>query len=285
MEEIKTHAPIARSRGRAAYKLLIAASFFLYIVLTTSKNLYVAEKTTLQATGSFGSFTDLAMTMEYYFYVYAVTQLLLVFFIKRINIKWFLTVTVAASAVLTVLMSFTTLVVHHYIIYSVNGFLQGGIWGFLLKILSMHLPAKYLAPANQIMSAGPASAGALSYAVAAIFGSNWRLPFLLLGIILLGAVLLYFFAVSLAARFPHEKLYPATASEGGKTSDESKNDFIGLNTRRRVVIFYAVSVLLSVIFTSLYFMVNNNLDIFLKQVFSMTDGKAKLLTIVAPLRQ
>lgn len=68
-----------KSRSHA-YALLIFASFFLYIVLTGAKNLYVAEKTTLQQLGTFGSFTDLAATMEYYFYAYAAMQILLAFF-------------------------------------------------------------------------------------------------------------------------------------------------------------------------------------------------------------
>ena len=87
MEELQN-----KKRNRA-YKFLIFATFFLYIILTGSKNLYVAEKTTLQSLGTFGSFTDLAATMEYYFYAYAVMQILLVFFMKKINVKWFLTIT------------------------------------------------------------------------------------------------------------------------------------------------------------------------------------------------
>ena len=91
------------------------ASFFLYIVLTGAKNLYTAEKTTLATV--FGHLdnplTALAATMEYYFYAYALTQVALVFVMKKINIKWFLTATVGVSAVLTVLMAWTNTIYEH----------------------------------------------------------------------------------------------------------------------------------------------------------------------------
>ena len=76
-------------RRNRAYILLIVSSIFLYIALTGSKNLYTAEKTTLYELGIFGNLTDLASTMEYYFYTYAAMQVALIFFVKKINIKWF----------------------------------------------------------------------------------------------------------------------------------------------------------------------------------------------------
>ena len=121
------------TKGRSfAYGLLIFASVFLYVILTGSKNLYTAEKTTLYGLGTFGNLTDLASTMEYYFYTYAAMQIALIFFVKKINIKWFLTVTIALSAVMTVIVPFTNEIGQHYILFSINGVLQAGIWGCLL---------------------------------------------------------------------------------------------------------------------------------------------------------
>ena len=66
--------------------LFALSSFFLYIILTGAKNLYVAEKTTLNTLG-FGSLTELAMTMEYYFYAYAAMQIILILSEQKI-VKW-----------------------------------------------------------------------------------------------------------------------------------------------------------------------------------------------------
>ena len=104
-----------------AYGLLIFASIFLYVILTGSKNLYTAEKTTLYGLGTFGNLTDLASTMEYYFYTYAAMQIALIFFVKKMNIKWFLTLTVGASAALTLIIPFTNEIAQHYVIFAING--------------------------------------------------------------------------------------------------------------------------------------------------------------------
>ncbi len=275
-----------QSRRSFAYYLLIFASIFLYVALTTSKNLYTAEQTTLLDLGIFGNRTDLASTMEYYFYTYAAMQIMLVFFVKKINIKWFLTLTLGASAILTVLVAFTGSINEHYVIFSVLGILQAGIWGCLLNMLSVYLPSRLLPLANQIMTAGPAIAGALGYATAAAFGDDWKAPFFVLGIIVFAAVVLYFFAITFMSKFPREPETVRIVSEDGtekSVSVDDDNDFIHLDNKRRVGYFYAFSILMGFLFTSLYFMVNNNLSMYLKDVGHYSNDVSKWLTVLAPI--
>ena len=273
-------------KRKIAYFMLIFSSIFLYVTLTGAKQLYTAEKTTLYATGIFGNLTDLASTMEYYFYTYAAMQIFLVFFVKKINIKWFLTATLGISAVLIALVPLTTGITQHYVLFSVNGVLQAGIWGCMLKVLSKHLPSRLLPTANQIMSAGPAIAGALSYVVAAAFGEDWKTPFLVMGIVVFLSVVLYCVSVSAMERFPREiETHHVVRSDGteAEVADDDDNDFIHLVTKRRVIVFYAVSIILGFLLTSIYFAMSNNLDVYLKEIGGFSNGKAKLLTIFAPI--
>ena len=265
-----------------AYSLLIFATFFLYIILTGAKNLYVAEKTTLQSLGTFGSFTDLAATMEYYFYAYAVMQVLLVFFMKNLNVKWFLTVTLSISAFITIFMAFTDTILSHWILYTVNGALQAGVWGCSLKILAQYLPQKRLSTATKLMSSGPAVAGIVSYGVAAIFGDDWTTPFIFLGVLLLLSIALFFLSVTNVSRFPRE-MVDQYSENTEKNKSESNNDFIGLNSKKRKAVFYVVSVLLGLGVTSLFFAMNNTLDIFLKQIGGFDNTTSKWITVLAPL--
>ena len=274
-----------KSRSHA-YALLIFASFFLYIVLTGAKNLYVAEKTTLQQLGTFGSFTDLAATMEYYFYAYAVMQILLVFFMHRLNIKYFLTITLVLSAVITILMAFTDTIISHWVLYTVNGAMQAGVWGCSLQVLGKYLPRKELSIANTLMTSGPAVAGVVSYGFAAAFGDNWRLPFIILGILLLFAVGLYFLSVSHVQRFPRVVETHHVIREDGTeedVSDEDENDFIHLDNKKRKIVFYVLSVVMGLAVTGLFFTINNTLDIFLKQIGGFDNTTAKWITVVAPV--
>lgn len=280
MEELQ------QKKRQRAYALLIFATFFLYIVLTGAKNLYVAEKTTLQELGSFGSFTDLAATMEYYFYAYAAMQILLALFMHHLNIKWFLTITLSISAIISILMAFTDTIISHWVLYTINGAMQAGIWSCSLQILGKYLPRKELSIGNTLMSSGPAVAGVVSYGFAAAFGDNWKLPFIVLGILLLLAVILYYFSVSHVQRFPRVvKTLHVIREDGSEedVSDEDENDFIHLDNTKRKIVFYVLSVVMGIAVTGLFFAINNTLDIFLKQIGNFDNTQAKWITILAPI--
>ena len=272
-----------------AYLLLIFSSFLLYIVLTGAKNLYTAEKTTFYTLGTFGNLTDLAATMEYYFYTYAAAQVALVFLIKFLNLKWYLTLSLGASALITFAMAFTGRITEHSILYALCGFLQAGVWGGTIKVLGQYLPARLLPLGNQLMASGPAVAGAVAYGAASLFGENWRIPFLLFGILLLLCVLLFFFSVTWVSRIPPETHTRQVVGKDGETvtvtetEEEEDDDFIHLKNRKRVIWFYVLSVICGVALTGTYFAVNNNLDVFLKEIGGYSNDTAKLLTIIAPL--
>ena len=273
---------LSESRKNVSYVLFIIASFFLYIILTGSKNLYVAEKTTLNTLG-FGSLTELALTMEYYFYAYALTQVVLIFFIKKINVKWFLTVTVSASALLTVYVAFSQSLVEHYVIYIANGFLQAGIWSCLFKLFGEYLPMRFLPFANKLMASGPAVAGIISYGFAAAFGDEWRTPFATLGVILLLAVVAYFVTESRVYRIQKGDVKQRLSSTNEVTADEEDNDFIHLDSKLRILVFYVVSSVMSFLVTSLFFMLNNNIDVFFMEIGGFSNDVSKLLTILVPI--
>ena len=273
-------------KRNAVYKLLIFASFFLYIILTSSKNIYVAEKLTLEATGKFGSFTDLASTMEYYFYTYAATQIILCFFMKKLNIKWFLTVSLGISGILTIVVAFTKNIEQQWIIYAINGIAQAGIWGCVLKVLGQFLPEKMLPTANKLMTSGPAVAGVIAYGVSAGFGDKWHIPFILLGGVLLCAVVLYFISVTIVSKYPREiKTQHVINSDGSEEDllESDKNDFIHLNSKKRIILFYVISIIMGLVVTALFFSLNNVLDIYLKQIGGFSETTSKLLTVIAPV--
>ncbi len=266
-------------RSARIYSLLIFATFFMYVVLTGAKNIYVAEKTTLAATGIFGSFTDLAATMEYYFYSYAVTQILLVFFIKKLNIKWYLSATIGLSALLTMLVGATNTINEQWMIFIVNGALQAGVWSCSMKVLTKYLPGDRLPGANKLMSCGPAVATAVSYSVAALFGENWRLPFVILGGLLLSAVALFFVSVTLVSRIELES--PSLARE--QESEAEEHDSLHITNKKRVLLFYAVSASVGFLVTAIFFFIYNNIDLYLKDIGGFDNTTAKLITVLAPL--
>ena len=269
-----------------AYFFLIFSSVFLYVILVLSRNIYIAEKTTLFSLGTFGNLTELASVNQYFFWTYAIMQVLLVFFVDKVNTKWFFSVTLTLSGILTVYVAFTNTIIEHYVIFAIMGLLQAGIWGGLIKILSQYLPARLLPVANQYLTMGTAAGSAFAYGVAAAFGNNWRAPFLLVGILVIFGVVLYFASITIVAKYPRDiEMHHVVYADGSEAdvSDEEGNDFIHLNSKGRVIGFFVMSILLSVFLTASYFMLSNNLDIYLKEIGNCSNETAKLLTILAPL--
>ncbi|MBR1983117.1 MAG: MFS transporter [Clostridia bacterium] len=263
------------------YYFLIISSFFTYVALTTSKSIYTANKTTLYSLGIFGNLTDLATTFEYYFYTYAIMQLFLAFFMKKINVKWFLCITVGISAILTSLMAFTNTITQHYLIYTVNGILQAGVWGCLFKNLSKYLPQKFLGIGNGVMSAGPTTSYALSYVITALFDENWRTPFMLMGIVLFVAVVVYFISVTIISKL--DRSWVTKQNYNTQSLKTEENPLIKFSSKKGVITFYVLTPIIGFIITSVYFMLSTNVDFFLKEVGGFTNSQSKSLTIIATI--
>ena len=95
---------VAEEKDRVKYgKILVWASFFFYVLMMGSKNVFTAEIVTLQ--GVFGtSKTDTSLAMTYYFITYAIAQVVLSTLMGKLNLRIYLTVTGVLSALVTVLL-------------------------------------------------------------------------------------------------------------------------------------------------------------------------------------
>lgn len=261
------------------YWLLIISVFLLYTLLSGATNLYNAEKTSMIEEGF--SQTDIFSTMEYYFYTFAITQIFLVFVIKKINIKWFLTITIALSSILLILMSLTNTVIEQWIIYILSGALQAGIWGCSLKTLSLYLPTKLLTKANMLMSSAPAIAGIIAFATATLFGDNWRLPFVVLGFLVFLCVVFFFVACSMVKKYPRD--LTLNSSDNVKKTQNKQDDFININSKKKIILLYVFSILFAFLITSLFYAVNNTFDLFVKQVGNFDNTKSKAFNIISQI--
>lgn len=275
----------AQKRNRA-YWLLIISSFLLYVVMTGAKNVYTAEMSLIEKFFGVDKAT-VSSTMQYYFYTYAGMQLLLVPFMKKLNIKWYLAITIGISAAISILVGLTTQLWQITVLYTVNGIFQAGIWGCLVKLFATYLPKRLLAKSNTILTMGIAIASVLSYLCAAIFVNNWQMPFMILGFLLLGCIIFFFLSVNYVKKFPKEiePTHHVVHSDGTEEDvlDEADNDFIHLNTPKRQVVFYAISLLVSFLCSALYFMGMNWMPNMLQEVFSVPQNVSLYITILAPI--
>ena len=157
-------------KAKKAQSFLIFSAFFLYILFIGVKNVYTAEIELIKTVFGIDKPTA-SMTTTYYFCTYGVTQVLLFFFMRKFNVKIFLTVSLGIAALLmfSVGLCPENSIVPIYVIYAIGGVFQAGLWAGIIGILSTHLPGEKLAFANKIMAIGLPVAGGISYGFSSIF--------------------------------------------------------------------------------------------------------------------
>lgn len=261
-------------------KFLIWAGFFMYVLMMGSKNVYTAEVAAIQlAFGKSKAETSLAMT--YYFITYAIGQLAIAPLFSKINIKIYLTVTAGLSSLLTVLIGFAPSMGLLYVLCTVNGALQAGIYSGVMAIISKYAPAKLLPYANRVMSAGGAIYGVLSYGLPAIFVGFgfWNVPFILLGIIFAVSVVVFFISAQNMKKYPPE----ISENKGKIISKENVPMYINVSTTSKKVKYFVVMALLSLFGNFMHGLLQQWLPSLLHEKFGMDLSYSILITLLVPL--
>ena len=261
-------------------KFLIWAGFFMYVLMMGSKNVYTAEVAAIQlAFGKSKAETSLAMT--YYFITYAIGQLAIAPLFSKINIKIYLTVTAGLSSLLTVLIGFAPSMGLLYVLCTVNGALQAGIYSGVMAIISKYAPAVLLAYANRVMSAGGAIYGVLSYGVPAIFVGFglWNVPFILLGVVFAVSVVVFFISAQNMKKYPPE----ISENKGKIISKENVPMYINVSTTSKKVKYFVLMALLSLFGNFMHGILQQWLPSLLHEKFGMDLSYSILITLLVPL--
>lgn len=260
-------------------KAFILASFFVYILMMGSKNIFTAELVTL--TGVFeATKAETSLAMTYYFITYATGQLILSFLMKRINLRLYLSVTAALSAVLTILLGISPTLKVIYALCAANGILQAGIFSGCMAALSRYLPVTLLTYSNRLMTVGTACWGVLSYGIPPLFVGKglWNLPFFLLGGLFLVAAILFFITFGRIRQYPpREEESPAPAERG------SYKPYFKLGTRRRMARYLGAVLAVVILNESMQYMIMNWIPNMLYDVFGISESYSILITLIVPV--
>ena len=261
-------------------KFLIWTGFLVYVLMMGSKNVYTAEVAAIQlAFGTGKAQTSLAMT--YYFIAYAIGQLVLAPLFSKTNLKVFISLTAGVSSVLTVLIGFMPSMTMLYVLCTINGALQAGIYSGVMAIISKYAPTKLLPYANRVMSAGGAIYGILSYGVPAIFVGFglWNVPFILLGIVFGIIVIIFFIAAERMKKYP-----PEIDWQNGKCkSVENEPMYINVSTRSKKIRYFVLMALLSLFGNFMHGLLQQWVPSLLHEKFGMDLSYSILITLLVPL--
>ena len=262
---------------------LIASCFLLYTAMMAAKGVFLAEIAYLMEVFSVDKATA-SLANTYYFVAYAGVQVLLFFIVKRINLQKFLKITVPIAAVATVFMGFSREISDMYVLFAVCGVFQAGIYCGCNATLTKYLPSRFLSRANSVMNLGYAAGTVVAYvfSAACVRFTLWRVPFFVMGGLLLLAVAFFGICVAGAHKIKAFDEYETEESKGAETSLLEERPFITLEKKGSKALFYAVDLLLVFFITCLYYAINNWISTLLVDVYKMDQDVSIYITILAP---
>ncbi len=267
-------------QNKRHYIFLIFASVLVWVIMMGSKNIYTAEY--IEIGRLFGvSKPQASLAMTFYFITYGLMQIFLFFILDKIDVKWYMLISVGLSGIVTVFVALALNVWSLWWILAINGILQAGIWGMCTGVLNKFLPVNMKATANMLMNIGTAIAGIISYGSASLFVSFKRIdsPFTFFGVLLFISAFIFFIAVKNC-----EKLKAQT--ENTNTSASVKNltpTPFALKTSRSKNMFFIITFLLSFLVHCVFYGTINWLPSLMQENFGISENTAILISVLAPL--
>lgn len=266
---------------KKSYYFLIFACCLVWTIMMGSKNIYTAEYIEISRLFNVDK-PQASLAMTFYFITYSAMQVGLFFCMEKVNVKWFMLISVFLSGIVTVIIALAMELWQLWWILAINGILQAGIWGMCTFLLNKYLPISLKATANMLMNIGMAVAGIISYGSASLFISFKRIdsPFVFFGIILSISAILLFIAVQKCEKLKQQK--ELSIDSFAQISQIPKTPFT-LKTSKSRAIFYVVSFILSFVIHFVFYGTLNWIPNMLQENFAMPEKTAILISVLAPL--
>lgn len=272
-----------------ACNTLVFICILLYVFVMASKNVYTAE--IIEIIDVFNTTRAKASVANTLYYItYAAVQVILFFCFDKINLKRFLSVSLAGSAALTLVIAALPedAIWRIWLVFAVNGCLQAGAYAGVMLIFAKFLPSERIAFANKLLSSASVGANVLSYIAATVSVSffGWRAAFIGMGALFAVSVIIF------AAIYPrcvkiiksqpklHEE--PKNAATVS-TADFHDVDYADIGDKKKKTIFY-VMLLTGIFFANaLHFAVNNWFSDILYNVYGVPKNFSMLISIAVPI--
>ena len=256
-------------------KFLIWIGFILYVLITGGKNIYTAEIVTLIDVFN-ATKAQVTLASTYYFVTYAIAQVVMVFIISKLNLRYFVSISAILTAIAIILIGSSTSLNAIYVISGLNGIFTVGIFVGIMAILSKSVPASLLPYSNKVMSIGGSLYNVLAYGLPALFVDFglWRVPFFIAGGLSMVFGVLFFIALTKMKKYNVEK---ATV-----VKKEDKPVFI-IKSKKLTILYLILFMVLAIFSNTTYYCIFIYFPNLLKEVFNMPDSYSILITLIVPL--
>ncbi len=276
---------------RKLMKLLIAACFSMYTAMMCAKSVFGAELVTFIDKMNTDKF-NASLANTYYFLTYAIVQVVLAFFMEKLNVRLYLIITVPLAAVCGILVAFASDVSEVWVLFAFSGIFQAGIYAGCMHVLGLYLPTDMISSGNTLMQSGFAIGNTVAYAVSALFVALdlWTAPYIIFGALFILCTIFFGMVTSVVA-----KKYPTVAktrrisatkekpTNADKSDSAYNNGLFTLKNGKQKFAFYCWSVIYSLIVTTLYYSINNWVGNFFKEVYGFSDSVSIVISVVVPV--
>ncbi len=259
--------------------LLIASCAFVFMMSIAIKWVYNSSLISIRA--EYGlTYSQTRIGSAIYYVSYAVFQVLLAIFIKKINIKKVFFISIILSSVTYTLLAFVGNLWVLWSVMAINGALQAPHWSGCIYFIAKYMRKEYVGKANAFLAITNPLGTALSAGVVALFVyfNAWKLSFVVFGVGMILSAFLFKYAELQAEKHlgaVEVKRRPtAGANAGVSYSKKEKRSFL------LIVLYVAFC---SMIATGVGNAVKSSLSDLLFDVHNLNESLSILITIFLPL--
>ena len=274
---------IAEKQLRKNENRLIYIFLFMYLMTMAAKTIFAAEiEEIVRVFGTDRTQTSLANL--YYYVFYALMQVILVFFIDKINIKIYLGITITLSALVTISIGVVgaigSNIIFLFVTFTLNGFLHAGLFGCSIKSFNRYLSKEYFYKGVKLISGVTIFANIISYGLSSLFVAlkRWELPFIIIGSFLAFSSLFFVFSVGKIAK-NIEKFRLEEEEEQHLEHHEYEKIDLGKSTKKTLIVLLCIIMLATLLGNSIHYGLNTWFTSLLKQEYGFPTEYGILLTL------
>ncbi len=283
---------IEAKRLKVGKMFMLTCSLF-YILSVAAKGVFAAEISYIKEIWNLTQMqVELANTL--YFITYGLVQIILFVFMEKINIIKYAFVTVPISAVVSIAMGLMSGIKGIWVLFALVGVFQAGMWCGCNYLVTKYVPRKLLPSANKLLASGYAIGTAVSFVISAFFvGLNlWRIPYFILGGLLLVCTVVLFYQTKVIARYAriNKKLDIKQLRLENKENNSKdllskvvEKPIFSLASKKRKVIFYTAILVVSFLLNGLYYGVMGFVTRVLVDIYALPQDASIYISTIIPI--
>lgn len=265
------------------YKRLLIACYLFNMFTFAIKLVYTAQLPAIQESFNIQK-TQTSLGLTIYYFIYAVSQIGLGLIVTKINMKTYMLITSALSAITFSLIGFTNSLTVVWVIFGLNGFLQAGCWGGVVFIISKYFPNDTLSFSNKILSTSSTVGNSLTYAVSALFVAiaSWKTTYVFFGILFLASIIYMFIEILIIDKISKRK-DEYTNFETVESKDSKVSYVVPCGVKFNTALFMTFIIIVSTLANCLLYGLGSWIPNLLKEVHGFPTALSILITMIMPL--